>query len=181
MSNPIVSFEGGPILVGPSSSLKEWRGIEGADYESLCSLFDADQSLKVIGVPAHEADCIAVDFGGPGTVQVISNKGSLILIRAWHVNPDSNAVYAEALSAAEPSTAITGEVNIASNTVAIAWAAESLEGISLNVLQPMVPSINLAVDGSVLLHPLEKGRYRWCRSEISLPSGSIVRLVFDPV
>jgi len=180
MSNLFVSFEGGPILVGPAGSLESWRGIQAGDYESLCALFDADQSLKATSVPGHEGDCIAVDFGGPGTVRVIRNGMSLVLIRAWHEDPDSDAVYTDALSAEETSSPHVGEVDFAGDTIVIAWAAEALAAIPASVSEPSVPNIDVAVDGSVLLHPLKKGRYRWRRSEINLPSGSLVRLVFDP-
>jgi hypothetical protein len=180
MSNSFVSFEGGPILVGPSCALKNWRGIEGADYESLCALFDADPSLKVTGVPGYEGNCIAVDFGGPGTLRVIRSGRSLVLIRAWHEDPDSDSVYSDTVSAEEPPAVLVGEIDLSGDTIAIAWATEALTGIPASVSEPSVPNIDLAVDGSVLLHPLAKGRYGWRRSEISLPSGSAIRLVLDP-
>jgi hypothetical protein len=180
MNKLFISFEGGPILIGPPSSLESWRGIETADYESLCALFDEDQSLKVIGVPGHASDCIAVDFGGPGTIRAILDGRCLVLVRAWHNDPNSDAVYVEAVSAEEPSGTTSGDIDFAYDTIAIAWAAESLANIPVSVSQPSFPNIDVAVDDSVLLHPLEKGRYRWRRSEISLSSGSVVRLVLDP-
>lgn len=180
MSTPSISFEGGPILVGSATSLERWRGIEADDYESLCGVLDANPALKVTPVPGHETDCIAIDFGGPGTVRVIRNGRSLVLIRAWHEDPDSDSVYADALSAEEPTTVLVGEVDLSGGTIAIAWAAESLAGIPASVPEPSVPNIDLAVDGSVLLHPLAQGRYCWRRSEISVLSGSAIRLALDP-
>lgn len=180
MNNPSISFEGGPILVGSARSLGNWKGIEADDYDSLCGLFDADPSLKAVGIPGCETNCIAVDFGGPGTLRVICKGQQLILIRAWHEDPDSDSVYSDAVSAEEPSTAVVGELDVVGDTIAIGWAAESLVGSPTSVEVPVVPNIDVAVDGSVLLHPLAEGRYCWRRSEISLPSGSVVRLVLDP-
>ncbi len=180
MSIPSISFEGGPILVGSAGALVGWRGGEAPEYVSLCALFEADLSLKITRVPGHENDCIAADFGGPGTLCIIRNGRSLVLIRAWHEDPDSDLIYSEAVLADEPSTAAVGEIEFTGDTIAIAWAAESLAGISVSVQEPSVPRIDVAVDGSVLLHPLAKGQYRWCRAEITLPSGLVVRLVLDP-
>lgn len=180
MNNVFVSFEGGPILVGSAGSLESWRGVEAADYQSLCALFDDDQSLKATSVPGYEGDCIAVDFGGPGMLRVFRKGLSLVLIRAWHEDPDSDAVYVDALSAEEPSSPLVGEVDFAGDTIVIAWAAEALPDIPVSVSEPSVPNIDVAIDGSVLLHPMKKGRYQWRRSEINLPSGPVVRLVLDP-
>jgi len=181
MSNLLVSFEGGPIIIGVPELLSSWEGIESADYESLCELFDADESTKVVCIPGKEHECLAADFGGPGTIRVFRNGSSLVLVRAWHKDPDSDAIYTEAVMAEARYSDLNGMIEFSSDTIAIAWAAESLSGVPLNVSMPTYPRIDVSIDGSVLLYPLGKGRYHWVRSELSLPTGSAVRLGFEPV
>jgi hypothetical protein len=180
MNECFVSFEGGPIIIGAAGSLTEWGGVESGDYGSLCDVFDADPTKKAIAVPKHEHQCIAVDFGGPGTVRIIRRGNGLALIRAWHEDPDSDAIYSEAVNAAQTGDSSNGEIEFESDTIAIAWAAESLIGIPKHVSKPLRPQIELAVDSSVILHPIVKGRYRWERSEIIVSSGVVVRLLLEP-
>ena len=63
MNGAFVSFEGGPIIIGPAESLAGWGGVESEDYEFLCSLFDSDPGRKVIALPKCERHSVAVDFG----------------------------------------------------------------------------------------------------------------------
>lgn len=178
MNQLCVSFEGGPIIVGAPKRLASWQGIEASDYANLCAVFDAKPANKVQALPGHEMNCIAVDFGGAGTVRVYSNDKGLILVRAWHTDPDADAIYDEALGLGH-SGGDGGELDHDSDTVAIAWAAESLVGLPENVGEPTRPEMDLSLEDSVLLLPLTKGKYRWRRAEFDLLSGSVVRLCLE--
>lgn len=180
MSEQSISFEGGPILVGAVESLAVWRGVESDDYEALCAAFDSAPEMKVIAVPASGGRSVAIDFGGPGTVRIFQSDKGLVLIRAWPVDPDSERIYSDALEAARQSDYLNGLIEFPSDTIGIAWGAESLSGIPDEVSEPMCPKIDLAIDGSVVLHPFRRGRYRWSRTEKILPSGSVIIFALDP-
>jgi len=172
-----VSFEGGPILVGSAKLLSSWRGIESTDYEELCSLFDHVPSSHCIPLTRFGNSAIAVDFGGAGTIRVLPIPDGIALVRAWHDDPDSDDIYAEALQVAPSNIEDSGDIELNSTAIVIAWAAESLEGLPSTVSGPTRPSINLSVDDSVVLFPLSGGRYSWTRDELNLSGGQVVRFI----
>ena len=116
---PYINSEGGPILIGDYQRMLRWRGIaeDGSDYDMACHVTD----LSNIGVIDDTA--IAWDFGGPGSAYILSEAGSLTLLRYWadHNIEESEYRQLEAQIRFEQ----TGvRLNIPSGTVLLLWATE---------------------------------------------------------
>src|ERR1700741_929341 len=74
-----VSSEGGPILVGDSRRILQWRGVDGngLDYALACAATESSQ-LGVI-----DGAMIAWDFGGPGTGFIVASPAGFDFVRVW--------------------------------------------------------------------------------------------------
>ena len=116
---PYINSEGGPILIGDCQRMRLWRGIaeDGSDYDMACQATDTSN----IGVIDDTA--IAWDFGGPGTADILSDAGSLTLLRYW-ADHDIEEGECRQLEAQIKFEQTDVRLSIPSGTILLLWATE---------------------------------------------------------
>lgn len=121
-----VSSEGAPLLIGETSSIQGWQGIDGPDYAAACELFDRDPAAngKMIEVGARPS--LVWDMGGAGTADVFRvEPNTLLIVRGWFdQHQGENALWELATAAANRSMKV-GQITVASGAVAILSATEN--------------------------------------------------------
>ena len=72
-----VDSEGGPLLIGATSALGAWRGVEddGADHERACRIFDRDPALEGGLIEVGDQQALLREMGGAGTAFVFRAEG----------------------------------------------------------------------------------------------------------
>ncbi len=147
-----VSSEGGPYLIADAASARNWRGIDGPDYDELCSQMDAhtDGVLNEFRLPSST---LLTWEPGAGVADVLVDTGRVVL-----AHPSDARVELPA------SMDLVGiDVMVESGVLAILWAPENGECIKdqdFAIQKARPPSGLLAVDGSSLLVPVVSGIYR---------------------
>lgn len=149
-----VSSEGGPYLIADAATARSWRGIDGPDYNELCSRLDerADGVLNEFRLSALR---FVTWEPGVGVADVLLEKDQVVL-----VYPSNSRIELPAPMAAG---CLEVEVEVASGVLAVLWAPESGECITdedLTIHEARAPSGLLAINESSLLVPVASGVYR---------------------
>src|SRR5690606_3449181 len=144
-----VSSEGGPYLIADAVNARNWRGIDGSDYDELCSHLDAltDGVLSEFRLASLR---LLTWEPGIGVADVLLADDQVVL-----VHPSGARLE---LSAAIDSASLEAEVE--SGVLAILWAPENGDCIrdqDLKIQEARPPSGLLAIDGSSLLVPVVPG------------------------
>lgn len=96
-----INTEGGPILLANLSDVVLWRGIdggiEGSDYDNICQLFNADDSIEGMQIEFGGGHAILWEAHGGGTVYVYMPESGhdIILLKPWVSDPDNISALAE--------------------------------------------------------------------------------------
>lgn len=173
-----INVEGGPIVFGGADSLESWNGIEGDNYSSLTQRFDESECDLFLNLLFNRNLVSAWEVNGPGVVYILSSRNRIQLARHWfaqnsdHAKAISDVFLAEHRSASNQSNA---EIHL-NDTLVVAWAPECLNGIPSSVSSVLAPDLDLAIEQSVLLLPVETGKYLVETDRFSNDSGAAIRL-----
>lgn len=170
-----VCSEGGPILLGDAGDIRYWESDgSGADYEKACTVFEREDVFGgTVLVNAHKG--IVWEMGGAGTGNIFLSKEAIMIVRSWtdgiEENPDFLSTIIE--MPMETSTSI-GEIEIYSETLAIMWAAEcgqciTLDDIGLGLLSSgQRPSGDMVTGCSAFIVGVKNGVYQCLHNEIQI-------------
>jgi hypothetical protein len=127
-----INAEGGPLLVADGSLVSGWKGIDGADYDRACSIFDSDTELEGSEIDLEGGKGILWEMKGPGTAFAYRHGEShYVIVRLWPRDPmDLNAPDAVAQQPMERVVRI-GALSIQSGILALFWAVEDGSGMKL--------------------------------------------------
>ena len=153
-----VSSEGGPLIIGTASIIKQWKGYEGNpgdDYSRASAVFDGNPSVEGGVIAVGSGECLLWEMQGGGIASVfLSSNGSLVIVRPWLNSTDTEDD--DCLSAAQEPITEGRELGqltlVAGDALTIMWAAESGLGFSdEDFSQTGNPDADLAVPGSALV------------------------------
>lgn len=146
-----VSSEGGPYLIADAGVARNWRGIDGPDYDELCLQLDA-RAGGVLSEFRFPALRFLTWEPGVGVADVLLESDQVVL-----VYPSNSRIELPA-----PMGAAGLEVEITSGVLAVLWAPENGDCIKdqdFAIKEARPPSGLLAIDGSSLLVPVVSGVY----------------------
>lgn len=175
-----VSAEGGPLLLIGSEAAPSWRGVEGADYDRTCALFDAGELKEgsAIDVGGHQA--LLWELEGAGTAHVFAAVRGWTVVRAWlnEAVPDEQGALKSLASLPSSHPRVLGRLDLSGQSILLAWATENISAIGALPQSPgEVRSRALAVGGSALYLGKGQGTYDVLHDTCGTEAGSCRRMI----
>ena len=155
----IVAAEGGPLVIGDSNALREWRGIEegGDDYRRACEVFVPTEVEGGTALTLRGERVLVWEMRGGGVADVFRvHEDEVRIVRVW-TDTDGPVDVAVATMVGSEST-ILGEVDIPSGLIVVMWATESAEGVA-EVGEGQLDG-DFSVGNAALAVRCRPGRYR---------------------
>lgn len=177
-----INAEGGPLLCLDAQAAIGWKGYEcgGADYENLCSRFDAQPELEAIVFTVSQHSVIAWEMSGPGTAEVFrSADGHIHIVRAW-TDDDAHDAVGLLASVESFSHVDVGEIEVPSGLLVVLWSPESGQRILLATERDVQPVTGTSLDGSAFVVKVTSRRYRCRHDEVRVGAVLARRLTLIP-
>lgn len=178
-----INTEGGPLIIADSKAINNWDGIDGDDYEQLCSVYDSDLSLEGFPVAFKDYSSITWELDGGGVVRIYRDKDDIYLIKSWVTDDKQNIDDTDLLTIPASKEQLNiGNLRLYTRYVIIFWATESLYNVEFDhKKQSGVPNGSFAIDNSILFFKTLVKEYDCIYDEINVKGNFVRRLHLKPL
>lgn len=168
-----INAEGGPLLVADGSRVSGWKGIEGADYDRACAIFDSDPALEGAEIDLGDGNGVLWEMQGPGTAFVyMLNESHYVIVRIWPRTPQESSAPQTIAEQPFERTARIGRLSIESGILAVFWAVE--EGAGMNLRDGIAvgrPTGDLSIENAGLILRVPNSQFSCFYDNVDVPAG----------